>query len=221
MRAKQAKCDIKNYDFTPYTPGDGEEKFSFSSPMEKYYFTASPFDENESITLTGGKAIVEYFRQFTPDRFLGVEYLGETGEFVPFFISDFTGKDWNTGDNSVYTMTKTIDGDRLLLTVTAEYSLSFSGDGVTVGEKHFNYSDVLARADAQFTGYSSAARIYMLCSDELMASFAIGGRIVSVLKKYKINLENNGLIDYIMSNPDNAFRQIAMHKHLRKIKEKN
>jgi hypothetical protein len=199
-------------------PTDEEEKFNYSSPMERYYFTLSPFDEAESVTLTGGKAIVEYFKQFTPERFLGVEYLGKTGEFVPFFISDFTSKEWNTGDNSVYTMTKTIDGDKLILTVTAEYNLSFASDGITVGEKHFDYSNVLARADAQFTGFSSAARIYMLCSDELMASFALGGRIVSLLKKYKISMENYSLIDYIMANPDYAFRQIALHKRLKNIK---
>jgi hypothetical protein len=210
--------DIKNYDFSPYTPTDSDEKFNFSSPMERYYFTLSPFDEEESVTLTGSKAISNYFKQFTRERFLGVEYLGETGEFVPFFISDFTAKKWDTGENSVYTMTKKIEGDRLIVTATAVFDLTFEKDGVKVGDKYYDYSHVLARADAQFTGYSSAARIYMLCSDELMASFAIGGRIVSLLKKHKISLENNKLIDYIMSNPNNAFKQIALHKKLKKIK---
>lgn len=215
LRVKQAKLDIANYDFTPVTPDECEGTFENVLPIERYYFDAAPFDEDEKITLNGGEALGEYLAQYDLNGYKGMEFLGRTGEFTPFYLFDFSANENNT---AFVAEKKMMENGQLQMTLYAAYSLSFTPEGITANGKSYSYSEVKAMCDAMFTGFASSARIFILLGEDMNASFAIGGKIMALLDKYGVRLENREVADYIMNDPPRAFRQIALQTKLRKLK---
>lgn len=213
-RAAQALRDYENYDFTPYTPTDSET-FSHTLPTEKYYFTPSPFDDDEGITeLKSGKAAADYFAQFSQDRLKMFESLQDGGAFIPFNVVDF-GDTYFQG-----TVEKRKEGEYVTVTVIQKPEITFGSDGVHLGGQLFKYEECSAVVSAGFIQSEACASISVLLvlSDECAAVFAFGSRIAAVIDKYKIRVENREIFDFILSDPRAAFRQVGLKRRL-KIKK--
>lgn len=214
-RAKQALLDMKNYDFSPCTPNE-TETFSHKMQTEKYYFTPSPFDDDEGITeLKSGKAVDDYFSQFAPERLKIVEELRIYGEFIPFTVI-YYGDDYFQG-----TVEKRKEGEYITVTVTETAAVSFLSDGVHCGEKVFPYGQCEAIVYAGFVQpYASAAvGVYLILSDECAANFAFGARIMSVIDKHGISVKNPETANYILADPKKAFKKIGLRGRLKNLKK--
>ncbi|MGN0818344.1 MAG: hypothetical protein ACI4L9_05175, partial [Candidatus Coproplasma sp.] len=183
------------------------EEFYCRIPLFRYYFTPSPFDDNESVTLHGKQAEEEYFKQFLtrPENYLGMEQLGENYAFTPFFLVN--------SDESlqIFIAEKEIVDENLTVTEYVVFELTFTREGILANGRTFEYDKVSARADWLYTDETGASvRVLIKLSEELTASFAIGGRIAAIIDKYGIEVENREIFDYIMRDHANAFIQIAV-----------
>ncbi len=204
-RKKQAMLDLENYDFSPYTPDD-VETFSYSIQTEKYYFTPSPFDDDEGIVeLSDGKSADDYFSQFAPERLKRIEELRAKGEFMPFIIFDFNDDYFNG------TVEKRREGEYVTVTVTEKPEITFDTDGVHLGEKVFSYEQCEAYVFAEFAQPYACTSVSanIILSEECAVSFAFGTRIMSIIDKYKIALNNRELADFILGDPKRAFKLIG------------
>lgn len=205
-RVKQAMLDFKNYDFSPYAPKE-TETFSYTLQTEKYYFTPSPFDDDEGIIeLSSGKAADDYFSQFTPERLKRVEELRAEGEFIPFNVFDFNDEYFNGSAE------KRNEGEYVTVTVTEKPEITFADDGVHIGEKIFTYDRCEAYIFAEFVQpYASVSvSATIILSDEYAASFAFGTRITGIIDKHEIAVQNRELADFILSDPERAFRILGL-----------
>lgn len=215
-RAKQAMLDLKNYDFSPYTPVD-TETFSQSAQTERYYFTPSPFDDDEGIVqLSGGKAAEDYFSQFAPERLKCVEELRSSGELSPFTVFDFNDEYF------IGTVEKRNEGEYVTVTVTENPEITFATDGVHIGENRFDYEQCEAYIVAGFVPpYARvSASVNIFLSDDCAASFAFGTRIMSIIDRHKIAVRNRELADFILSDPERAFRLLGLKGKISKNKLK-
>lgn len=214
-RAAQALLDFENYDFAPYTPKESET-FSYEFKTEKYYFTPSPFDDDEGVVgLTDGKSAADYFAQFTPDRLKIVESLHADGEFIPFNVIDYGNAYFNGYAE------KKQEGEYVTVTLTQKPEITFDSDGIRLGERVFKHEDCLAAVSAGFIQSDACASVCVLLvlNDECAAVFSFGARIAAIIDKYKIAVENREIFDYVLSDPKEAFRQIGLKRRL-KIKKK-
>lgn len=213
-RARQAKDDIKSYDFTPYDATDKEETFESIVPDEKYIFDAAPFDEDSDVTLNSEEAVLNYISQYDPANLISAEQLGLIGDFNPYFSARLKG------DGNVWNMLaqKRVKGGKTEVTFSIVYTATFTREGLTVNGKLFPFKDLSAYVDACFTGFANSARVFIVCGEEYLASFAVGGRIAAVLKKFGIALKNQEIFDYILSDPERAFRRIGLRRKLNKVK---
>lgn len=213
-RAKQAMLDFENYDFSPYTPEE-IETFSHTFQTEKYYFTPSPFDDDEgTIELTCGKAADDYFSQFAPERLKCVEELRAIGEFMPFNIFDFDDEYFNG------TVEKRNEGGYVTVTVTEKPEITFTPDGVHFGGKVFTYEQCETYVFAEFIQpYASVSvSATIILSDVCAVSFAFGTRIMGVIDKHKIVVHDRELADFILSDPERAFRLLGLKRKISKNK---
>lgn len=213
-RKKQATLDLENYDFSPYTPEE-TETFSQTVQTEKYYFTPSPFDDDEGIIeIKSGKAAEDYFSQFAPERLKCVEQLRANGEFVPFNIFDFT-HDYFEG-----TVEKRREGEYITVTVTEKPTVTFAPDGVHLGEKVYPYEQCEAYIFAEFIQPYARASVSanIIFSDDCAASFAFGTRIMSIIDSRKIAVKNREIADFILSDPARAFKLIGLKRKISKNK---
>lgn len=214
-RKKQAMLDFENYDFSPYTPEE-TETFSQELQTEKYYFTPSPFDDDEGfIELANSEAAEDFFSQFAPERLKCVEQLRANGEFTPFNIFDITNEYFNG------TVEKRREGEYVTVTVTEKPTVIFAPDGVHLGEKVYPYEQCEAHVFAgivQPYARISASVTVVLC-DTCAASFAFGTRIMSIIDKHKIKVADREIADFILSDPENAFRKAGFRGELKKSKK--
>lgn len=213
-RAKQAMLDLKDYDFSPYTPEE-TETFSQTVRTEKYYFTPSPFDDDEGvIELKSGEAAEDYFSQFSIDRLQCFEELHANGELVPFNVFDITN-DYFEG-----TVEKRREGEYITVTVTEKPTVTFAPDGIHLGEKIFAYEQCEAHIFAEFVNlYTHASvSVNIVLSDDCAASFAFGTRIMSIIDKHKITVKDRELADFILADPERAFRLIGLKRKISKNK---
>lgn len=213
-RAKQAMLDFKDYDFSPYTPEE-TETFSYSVQTEKYYFTPSPFDDDEGIIeLSGGKAADDYFSQFAPERLKRVEELRASGEFMPFNVFDFNDEYFNG------TVEKRNEGEYVTVTVTEKPEITFAPDGVHLGEKIFKYEQCEAYIFAEFVQPYACTSVSanIILSEDCAVSFAFGTRIMSIIDKHEIAVNNRELAEFILSNPERAFRLLGKNGKISKNK---
>ncbi|MDE7379671.1 MAG: hypothetical protein K2N14_01340 [Clostridia bacterium] len=216
FRAKQAKIDLSNYDFNPYTPTDGEEVFEYVVPLEKYVFTAEPFDEDSDVELDSDDALTTYLSQYNPNNLLEMEQLGSVGSFAPFFTLYMN--DNGESRSPVMIANKRVKGSLTEFTISYKYSAVFSEEGLTLNDEFFPYDKVAAQVDAYFFEFAVSARVIVICGDKCIASFAVGTKIAAVLKKYGISIDNPEMLEYILNDPDRAFRQIGLQGKLRKLK---
>lgn len=216
-RAKQALIDLKNYDFTPHAITD-RETFTFCAQTQKYYYTLSPFDNDEgTVELADGDSADGYFSQFAPERLIKYEELRIVGEFNPFEVYVFFGNIFLGGS-----VEKRIEGDFVTVTVTERYDLIFESDGAHLGDKIFPYSSMQAYVLAYFVQDEARAtvRLNLLLGDgesdeTYAASFAFGTRIAAIVDRYKIPVENRKEFDYILSDPKEAFRMVGLKRKLK------
>ncbi|MDE6691720.1 MAG: hypothetical protein K2K04_07095 [Clostridia bacterium] len=213
-RAKQAMLDLENHDFSHYTPKD-TETFSHVSQTEKYYFTPSPFDDDEGvIEFSSGKAADDYFSQFAPERLTCVEELRSSGEYIPFTVFDFNDEYFNG------TVEKRNEGEYVTVTVTEKPEITFAPDGVHLGEKIFAYEECEAYVFAEFVqAYArTSVSVNIVLGDDCAASFAFGTRIMSIIDKHKITVKDRELADFILSDPERAFRLLGLKRKISKNK---
>lgn len=213
-RARQAMLDFENYDFSPHT-AEETETFSQELQTEKYYFTPSPFDDDEGIIeLTSSKAADDYFSQFAPERLKCVEQLRASGEFIPFNIFDFNDEYFNG------TAEKRREGEYVTVTVTEKPEITFAPDGVHIGEQVFTYEQREAYIFAEFVQpYARVSvSVNIILSDEFAVSFAFGTRIMSIINKHRIFVQNQELADFILSDPARAFKLIGLKRKISKNK---
>ena len=213
-RVKQALLDMENYDFSHYSPKE-TETFSLTLTTEKYYFTPSPFDDDEGIIeLSGGKAADDYFSQFAPDRLQLVENLQDNGTFMPFYIFDVNN---NYFHGSVE---KRKEDGCVTVTVTEKPEITFDADGVHLGGQTFPYETCEAIVYAGFVQpYARAsAGVYVILNEETAAVFAFGTRIMSIIDKHKIPVKNRETADFILTDPEKAFRRIGLRGKLKNSK---
>ena len=216
-RAAQALRDLENYDFTPYEPKE-TETFTFFRQTEKYYFTPSPFDDDEGVVpLADGVAADNYFSQFAPERFKQYELLGVRGEFIPFVVYDFNMKNFFGGSAE-----KRTEGEFVTVTVTEHYDLTFENDGVHFAGNVFPYARMQADVLAYFVNREAqtSARLTLLLDDEetgeeYLASFAFGTRIAAIIDKHKIAVANREVFDRILADPQAAFRTIGLKMYIK------
>ncbi|MCM1438387.1 MAG: hypothetical protein NC131_04140 [Roseburia sp.] len=221
-RVKQALIDLKDYDFTPYTAGE-TETFSSNTKTEKYYFTPSPFDDDEGVVeFSSVKAADDYFCQFAPERLVLFEELREAGAFNPFYVFDF-GENYFEGEAE-----KRREGEFVTVTVTEKPKITFSDDGVHIGGKIIAYEETEAVIFAGFVQPYACAHVTVtiILSDECAAVFAFGTRIMSVIDRHKIPFAEQGaragsreIADYILSDPERAFRRLGRRGNLKNIKK--
>lgn len=213
-RVKQAMLDLKNYDFSPYAPKE-TETFSDCVQSEKYYFAPSHFDDDEgTIELSNGKAVFDYFEQFTPERLKMVEPLQDGGAFTPFYIFDL-GKTYFQGS-----VEKRREGEYVTVTVTEKPEITFTQDGVHLGEEIFPYETCEAFVSAGFIQpYARfSANVTIVLSEECAAVFTFGTRIISIIDSHKIHVQNRDIADLILADPKKAFKRLGLRG---KLKSKN
>lgn len=213
-RSKQALLDLENYDFSPYSAKE-TETFSYTAQTEKYYFTPSPFDDDEGIVeLSGGKAAEDYFSQFAPERLKCFEQLRESGAVSPFVIMDFSDEYF---EGSVE---KRIEGEFVTVTVTEKPEITFAPDGVHLGKKIFDYAQCEAQISAEFVQLYTRAcvSVSIILSDDCTVSFAFGTRIMNIIDDHKIAVKNRELADFIFADPKRAFRILGLKRKINENK---
>lgn len=213
-RAKQAMLDFENYDFSPYDCKD-TETFSYSFETEKYYFTPSPFDDDEGIIeLSNNQAADDYFSQFAPERLKYVEELRAYGEFIPFNIFDFNDEYFEG------TVEKRNEGEYVTVTVTEKPEITFAPDGVHIGGKIFTYEQCETYIFAEFAQpYARVSvSVTIILSDDYAVSFAFGTRIMSIIDKHGIVVRDRELADFVLNDPERAFRLIGLKRKISKNK---
>lgn len=214
-RVKQAMLDLQHYDFTPYEAKD-TETYLYSAATEKYYFTPSPFDDDEgTVELKDIEAVSDYFEQFTPERLKRMDALGVRGDFYPFYVFDFKRQ------FITHTVEKRREGDFITVTVTEKCELTFEEDGIHIGEKVFAYEEMDAFVSAGFIQRYAcfAMTLNVALSDELAVGFAFGTRIMSIADKHEIKIQAREIADLILSDPKAAFKRIALHNRLKNPKK--
>lgn len=205
-RVKQAKISLQNYDFS-YCPVE-DCKLSYSNRVlsEKLFCSASPFDTDDIVTLKG-EEVDAYLEQFCNENVYSVEIFNRD-EFQPFEVIDYTE------ENYIYEIKKTTDGKGgLEITLSAVHTVEFHEDGITANSLFYPYEKVKALFYAYFSvdkGVNAAINFYLSEEQGIIASFALSGNILAIADKFNIEIENRNIADYIISNPERAFKQLAL-----------
>lgn len=199
-RVKQAKISLQNYDFS-YCPVE-DCKLSYSNRVlsEKLFCSASPFDTDEIVTLKG-EEVDAYLEQFCNENVYSVEIFNRD-EFQPFEVIDY-----------VYEIKKTTDGKGgIEVTLSAVHTVEFHEDGITANGLFYPYEKVKALFYAYFSvdkGVNAAINFYLSEEEDIIASFALSGKILAVADRFGIEIEDRATADYVMRNPEKAFKKLA------------
>ncbi|MDE6690521.1 MAG: hypothetical protein K2K04_00975, partial [Clostridia bacterium] len=87
LRIKQARLDIKNYDFKPYVDESAEETFygEIAVQVETFDLTTT-VDENEKLTFKAWYQAEHYLKNFAAEnRLTKVVHLAPYDGFIPFY----------------------------------------------------------------------------------------------------------------------------------------
>lgn len=69
------------------------------------------------------------------------------------------------------------------------------------------YDDVRAFCSLRYDDTAQASIVVE--ADEITATFAVGTKIYTALKKFGVQVENDEIIEFIMQDPKKAFRAVA------------
>ena len=213
LKVKQAKIDLRNYDFSHHNPEECQLSFKSCIPLEKIYCIAGPFDDDETVDFRGAE-VDRYMEQINKENIVSVELLDKDFDFHQFGVIDVTDK------NNLFQIKKEKNGNSLEITLNAVNSVEFTNEGITANGVFYPYDKVKAEFNAfchsyidvmwHFDNCICADVTFSLGSDELYTNFALSGNILAIADKFNIEIENRNIADYIISNPERAFKQLAL-----------
>lgn len=217
LKKAQAREDLKKYDFAEYKSVAECEIFECARNAQRRTFVSSPFDCSEHVTLKDVKALTEYLEQFSAEKNLECKYLEKITYPDPFFIGSFSD---DIGAIQ-FTAEKSVIGDKTVVDISEIHRAEFNGDGIKIGDEIYPYTEICGAVYAKFgdiTDFAVSVRLILFVSDAIILSFALSGRIASVVKRFGIEIENRPVFDYIVSDPERAFIQTALQLNLKKLK---
>ena len=212
MRVKQARLDIKNYDFTPYVADGEEETFYCEIVVQINYFESSPFGVNsDKRTLKGRQQVEHYLTGLAEENRLNkIMYLDAYDEFISFYT-------YGTNEPK-YTVDLQTDKDQTVVTIAEQHEATFTDKGLKIGGILFGYKRIIATAEASFS-FKTYARIMLDCGNGIGASFAISPKILAVLNKFGVTVNDRFIADFILNDPASAFYKIAKLSSSNRIKK--
>ncbi len=216
LKKAQALEDFKRYDFSPYSEVAENETFEYEYKILSYTFKTEPFDCDESVVLTGEKAIKTYLEQFGNSRLVSGERFHYSAKRSPFFVGYFFGE-----EITKTRVEKKVDGDNLTVNIYDLHRAEFTPEGIKIWDKVYSYEFSEAEVTATFdhsTDFTVSVRLILFFEDDGVLSFEFSTRIAEIIKKYNIHLTNPEVLDYILKDPKNAFIQTALQLNLRKLK---
>jgi len=216
MRIKQAQEDIKNYDFTPYTANGEKENFYNEIPIEIHcFYSSNHFDEQDNEFAVDNKnAIKDYLDNFPQESRLKVVYLDPFNEFLKLYTF---GTENNIGKLH-YLVNKKTEGELTEVLITEQHEVTFTENGLKIGDVLYSYKKITATAEATFT-FNIYARIMLDCGNGIGASFAISPKIIAVLDKFGMAINDRFIADFILADPAFAFDKIAKLASSKRIKK--
>lgn len=205
LRKKYGIESLKKIDLSPYDATDREVyEYTYT---EIFHLLAEPFDEEETLILDNSSA--QTFYEDMAKRLICWET--DIDGFQSFTLRI---DDDNELRNITYEINKKISGDRLEVTVKTRAELAFTPDGLEIAGKHYDYGNVSARCHAGFIKSDFRIGIF-LQTDDCTAYFALCGKIIAIVRKYGISLENPELLEFILEDPDRAYAEIAGARSIR------
>lgn len=218
LRARKAVSDLKNYDFSPHAATD-EEKFESSVRLYNYYLNASPFETGDlKLEIEGEGRLNEYLEQYRADGVLGMAYTTPRDAFLPLFYFDMCNK---ADDGARFLIEKREENDRVILSVTQFFAVTFTPDGISVSGRLYPYDEAVGSVDARFNQSEASAspRLFLLFPDGFAISFALSSRIMSIADRYSIKIDDREIADFILSDPVRAFKTIGFKRTPERIKK--
>ena len=214
LKIKQAKIDLKNYDFSYPDPEECQLSFKSCIPLEKIYSIAGPFDADETVTLRG-EEVDKYMEQIHRENVISVELIGKDFDFQQFSVIDPTDK------NNLFEIKKEMKGDNgFEITLSSVHSVEFTKEGIWANGLFYPYDKVKAVFSAfchsyidvmwHFNNCVCADVTFFLGEDKLITNFALSGNILAIADRFNIEIENRNVADYIVNNPEQAFKQLAL-----------
>ncbi|MDE6373799.1 MAG: hypothetical protein K2L72_04795 [Clostridia bacterium] len=212
LQIKQARLDIKNYDFTPYVADGKEETFYCETVVQINCYNPFPFNEEDAQkTFKGWQRVEHYLNGLAEvNRLNKIIHLDAYNEFIPLYT-------YGTNEPKFIVGTQT-DNEQTTVTVAEQQKIIFTDDGVKIDDWLFGYKRVIATAEASFS-FKTYARIMLDCGNGIGASLAISPRILAVLDKFGVTVNDRFIADFILADPSFAFDKIAALTSPKRIKK--
>lgn len=132
---------------------------------------------------------------------------------------------------NIYDMSNTDDKDEYHFDITHGYdivSVELAHNGLMFDKTHFNYDEF--EISLETTKYLNLINIYILFSikdnasnlknwdeNELFFQLKLSPDLVYAIHKFNIEIENPDVLDYILSNREQAFKQIYNYGYIRRM----
>ena len=211
LRKIQAQLDIKNYDFTPYVPNEEETIYKEIPYMICQYDLPLDTDEDCKLTFKAWYQLENYLYNVLDESHLkNVLYLDAYDDFLSFYTFGL--------NEDKYIAYKEARENQTIITVNEQHEIIFTDDGLKIGNFLIGYKRIIAVAEAWFT-FKTYARIMLDCGNGIGANIAICPRIIALLDKFGVQINDRFIADYILANPEQAFEIIAVLNSPNRIKK--
>ncbi len=220
FRRIEARSEAEKYDFCDWKEKDeAEYRYEYAVESNAYEVDSPPFAElqREGKSGTGMFALKQALAEIASEPLKEIPTPNPAPLYPPFFLSDYT-ENVRYADFSVV---RTPQGNgKDIIVVSERQELKFGKDGIAVGGALFPYAEVTAKIETSNPLMLARVFVTLKLNDDLYACILLDKRILHIVKQFRIKIENQDALDYILTDTVGAFRQILKYGKIKKIKTK-
>lgn len=221
IRRKEAKTEAAKYDFRERQDNDETEyRYEYAVTCGTYYVESPPFAElkQESATGKGAVALRQALTEILGDNTKVTPHPEESVIYPPFFLKDFSE---NIRFVSFEIERKPYKNGKDIVSVTERQQLTFGEKGILVSDVLFPYEEITAKIETANPLMRVRVFLTIRLNDDLYACILLDQQILHIVKKYHISIENRDVLDYILADTEDSFRQILKYGKVKRIKHIN
>lgn len=204
IRKKEAAIELEKYDFhLKSAEPRGEYVFGYSELAATFPLSPSPFEEfkNENATFSGTSGL----RKLLDYYGINIES-GKLYNYVPEYgavsVGDYT-------EDARYTNFYAKTHGESELEIYDSYTVVINENGLSVNDIRFSLEN--ARVKITTLNLFMQVHIYLNLlfeEEELYVSLRLSKDVLAIIEKFSISVENRKLLDFIINDPQTAFKEI-------------
>ena len=208
VRKKEVLTEAAKYDFD-FQNAEKKENYTFEQRILVGVADAesSPFEDlaNKRVTVKGAAKLEEFLsslhiRGITPHEFFND---------INIDIADLT-------EESIYTYYEVEKTDNEKINIYEKFCLLFTSDCVCINGEKYPYSAVTATINSICVLNQVRLSVIFEFGENLCATAKLDKNIILILKQFNINVTNSGVLDLILSDKIQAFKQVLKYGKIKK-----